>query len=82
MRHINIPAFIPHLGCPNQCIFCNQRHISGTQEFDESNVDTIINSVLSTVSSDDECEIAFFGGSFTGIDRCLMIGYLKRLNTM
>ena len=78
MRHINIPVFIPHLGCPNQCIFCNQRHISGTQEFDESNVDTIINSVLSTVSSDDECEIAFFGGSFTGIDRCLMIRLLEK----
>ncbi len=78
MRHINIPVFIPHLGCPNQCIFCNQRFISGTQIFDENEVDTIINNVLSTVNADDECEIAFFGGSFTGIDRDLMIRLLDK----
>ena len=78
MRHINIPIFIPHLGCPNQCIFCNQRYISGTHEFDLSQVDFIINEVLSTVTKDDVCEIAFFGGSFTGIDRELMINLLNR----
>ncbi len=78
MRHINIPIFIPHLGCPNQCIFCNQRFISGTYEFDEGQVDLIINEVLSTVNDGDECEIAFFGGSFTGIDRDLMIRLLDK----
>ena len=36
MRHINIPVFIPHLGCPNQCIFCNQKYISGVTDFDEA----------------------------------------------
>lgn len=76
MRHINIPVFIPHLGCPNQCIFCNQRLISGTYEFDEDVVCRTIDRVLSTASSDDECEIAFFGGSFTGIDRALMVRLL------
>ncbi len=78
MRHINIPVFIPHLGCPNQCIFCNQRHISGTIQFEEENVDKIINEVLSTTNSNDKCEIAFFGGSFTGIDRDLMIRLLNK----
>lgn len=78
MRHINIPIFIPHLGCPNQCIFCNQRFISGTYEFDEKQVDLIIEEVLSTALPDDECEIAFFGGSFTGIDRGLMIRLLDK----
>lgn len=77
MSHINIPIFIPHLGCPNQCIFCNQRYISGTKQFDESSVEKIINNVLSTVPNDSECEIAFFGGSFTGIDRNLMIRLLN-----
>ena len=24
-----IPIFVPHLGCPNDCIFCNQKAISG-----------------------------------------------------
>jgi histone acetyltransferase (RNA polymerase elongator complex component) len=76
MGHINIPIFIPHLGCPNQCIFCNQRHISGQIEFDENDVRNQINSVLSTVVNCDDVEIAFFGGSFTGIDRALMIRLL------
>lgn len=76
MRHINIPIFIPHLGCPNQCIFCNQRYISGNEAFKEENVENDILKVLSTVKDDDICEIAFFGGSFTGIDRALMIKLL------
>ncbi|MBQ3040968.1 MAG: radical SAM protein [Clostridia bacterium] len=75
MGHINIPIFIPHLGCPNQCIFCNQRYISGSMEFDESMVEKQILDVLTT-SSDSNVEIAFFGGSFTGIDRLLMIRLL------
>lgn len=73
MKHINIPIFIPHLGCPNLCIFCNQRYISGKAEFDVKEVKSKIEDVLTTVSSADTCEIAFFGGSFTGIDRELMI---------
>ncbi len=73
MRHVNIPVFIPHEGCPNNCVFCNQRSISGTQHFDAAGVDGIISEALSTVSAEDTCEIAFFGGSFTGIDRDLML---------
>lgn len=76
MKHINIPIFIPHLGCPNQCIFCNQRYISGKVEFDEQTVEETIKQVLKTANENDVCEIAFFGGSFTGIDRNLMIRLL------
>ena len=76
-KHINIPIFIPHLGCPNQCVFCNQRSISGVQEFDEDSIFSIIDTALSTVPSDTEAEIAFFGGSFTGIDRGLMVRLLE-----
>lgn len=76
MRHINIPIFIPHLGCPNQCIFCNQRSISGNESFCEENVEKEILEVLKTTNDDDFCEIAFFGGSFTGIDRALMLRLL------
>ncbi len=75
MGHINIPIFIPHLGCPNQCIFCNQRYISGTIEFKEADVERQIEQALSTYAGND-AEIAFFGGSFTGIDRDLMIRLL------
>jgi len=68
MRHINIPIFIPHKGCPNDCIFCNQKKISGQlnapgpEEMEET-----IRNCLETVNPDDCCEIAFFGGSFTGL---------------
>ncbi len=75
MKHVNIPIFIPHLGCPNNCVFCNQRTISGTAEFDIERVNDIIRGVIET-SEGCEREIAFFGGSFTGIDRALMIKLL------
>ena len=77
MRHINIPIFIPHLGCPNMCVFCNQRSISGKLDFDISSVENDILQALSTCKKDDTVEIAFFGGSFTGIDRSLMIDLLS-----
>lgn len=77
MRHINIPVFIPHLGCPNNCVFCNQRTISGTQEFHEEDVRGIIDRALATVPPESDVEIAFFGGSFTGIDRDLMVRLLE-----
>lgn len=77
MRHINIPIFIPHLGCPNQCVFCNQRSISGVSEFRAEQVIPIIDEALATAEEGAEVEIAFFGGSFTGIDRPLMISLLE-----
>ncbi len=72
-RRVNIPIFIPHVGCPNACVFCNQRSISGQLDFDAAEVDGKIAEALSTLGEYDECEIAFFGGSFTGIDRELML---------
>ena len=79
-RHVNVPVFIPHLGCPNDCVFCNQRTISGVKEFCAEEVVPIIEEVLTTVSKDDYVEIAFFGGSFTGIDRDLMENLLNIAN--
>ncbi len=74
-EHANIPIFIPHLGCPNDCVFCNQRSISGHGDFDPSSVRGEIETALDTLG-EREAEIAFFGGSFTGIDRGLMITLL------
>jgi histone acetyltransferase (RNA polymerase elongator complex component) len=76
-KHVNIPIFIPHLGCPNQCVFCNQHTISGAKDFDPESLTEIIESALKTIDDNTEVEIAFFGGSFTGIDRELMIKLLK-----
>lgn len=78
MKHINIPVFVPHLGCPHDCVFCNQRTITGKSEFDISRVKQDIFDALSTVDTENsEVEIAFFGGSFTGIERGLMIKLLE-----
>ena len=75
--HVNIPVFIPHLGCPNMCVFCSQRAISGVSSFVPEKASEIIENVLSTTEHNGTVrEIAFFGGSFTGIDRGLMISLL------
>ena len=79
-KHVNIPIFIPHLGCPNMCVFCNQRTISGVDQFDITFVKKTIDETLSSLSESDEVEIAFFGGSFTGIDRGLMVSLLEIAN--
>ncbi len=70
MKHKNVPVFIPHVGCPNDCVFCNQRRISGKMSFDIHAVRDELENELSTVDAEaTDAEIAFFGGSFTGIDR-------------
>ena len=76
-RHRNIPLFIPHLGCPNNCIFCNQRSISGKTAFSLDTVRHDIEQALSTIPDKEDTEIAFFGGSFTGIDREDMCALLE-----
>lgn len=69
MRHYNIPVFIPELACPNQCIYCNQRHISGQAEVVSTDkVVQIIESHLQTFVRPSHVELAFFGGSFTGLE--------------
>ena len=55
------------------CVFCNQRSISGKQSFCKESVIDEIESALATLPVDSEVEIAYFGGSFTGIDRELMV---------
>lgn len=76
-KHVNIPVFIPHLGCPNQCVFCNQKTISGVHSFDPESVVDIIEDALKTIDKGCEAEIAFFGGSFTGIEPELMTRLLE-----
>ena len=77
-KHVNIPIFIPHLACPNDCTFCNQHVISATRQVpDVSTAYRMIEEAISTVAKGQTCEIAFFGGSFTGIERELMVEYLE-----
>lgn len=79
MRHINIPIFVPHLGCPHTCVFCNQHTITGQKTFDPTMLDEIVSEQLSYVDPEkDELQIAFFGGSFTAIERPLMLALLDK----
>lgn len=75
-KHANIPIFIPHMGCKNECVFCNQRRITGQRGFELERVREQIDTALGTLDGR-ETQIAFFGGSFTGIDRDDMIALLK-----
>lgn len=71
MRKINIPVFVPHLGCPHDCAFCNQRRITGEHaQMDAARAQRLIEAAAQTLpgSGHARAEIAFFGGSFTAID--------------
>ncbi|MDR0879852.1 MAG: radical SAM protein [Clostridioides sp.] len=64
-----IPIFVPHQGCPHDCIFCNQKKITGVStDVTEETVESVINECLEYIDRDASIEIAFFGGSFTAID--------------
>ena len=79
-KHAIIPIFIPHKGCPNDCVFCNQKIITARstpvssadiKNIIETYLPTLINRNLETI------EVAFFGGSFTGIPIDLQSEYLS-----
>ena len=65
-----IPIFVPHLGCPHNCVFCNQRRISGESEpaTAEKTVE-IIEEALSFLPRDTDKTVAFYGGSFTAVEK-------------
>lgn len=92
-----IPIFVPHKGCPYNCIFCNQKRITGqVKDLSSSDIDNMISEYIKTIKKKDaNIEVAFFGGSFTAIplkeqnkylevvDRYLKDGYINaiRLST-
>ena len=75
-KHKNIPIFIPHMGCPHRCVFCDQRTISGHSAFDVETVEAEIETALATIPQGCDVEIAYFGGSFTAIEQGLMVRLL------
>lgn len=77
-KHVNIPIFLPQLACPHRCIFCNQNHISSQESVPTpEEADGIIRTHLQTIAADTETQVAFFGGSFTGLPLALQEAYLK-----
>lgn len=73
MKFYNIPIFVPHYGCPFDCVFCNQKRITGEGEKPSgARTEKIIKEHLKTLpESGRVVEAAFFGGSFTAVDTAL-----------
>lgn len=78
-KRITIPVFIPHTGCPHCCVFCNQWRVTGSlSQPDRLSVAQTIDKYLLAVSpSVEKVELAFFGGSFTGIEQDIQERYLS-----
>ncbi len=77
MSHANISIFVPHKGCPNDCSFCNQRAISGQiAPATPLDVEKTVQTALENNIDPKNTEIAFFGGSFTAIERDYMVSLL------
>jgi histone acetyltransferase (RNA polymerase elongator complex component) len=86
-----IPFFIPHAGCPHQCVFCNQTNITG-QDRPASARDvavtidrylasrtgsfTPINDHRSSIINPN-VHLAFYGGSFTALPLDEQEAYLQ-----
>ena len=71
-RECVIPVFVPHLGCPHQCVFCDQRRISGSAE--SASAETVrqaISSAAALPRSGAKRQLAFYGGSFTAVPSAL-----------
>jgi len=68
-----IPIFVPHVGCKNDCVFCNQKTITGkgTVIVNSQYAIDIVEEFKKTIDENTYTELAFFGGSFTAIDKKL-----------
>lgn len=76
--HSILPIFIPHAGCPNDCVFCNQRAISGHMTVPTpQDVADEVTAALARLHPSVSPELAFYGGSFTAIPPEVQTGYLR-----
>ena len=66
-RESIIPVFVPHWGCPNDCVFCNQRRITGQREPATAQTVTDAMKQAAALPSGAKRQLAFYGGSFTAI---------------
>lgn len=79
VKHSNLAIFVPHIGCPNQCSFCNQNSISGAVSAPTgADVHTLCRETLAVMGERAKhTEVAFFGGSFTAIEQDYMTALLE-----
>ncbi|MDR0947090.1 MAG: radical SAM protein [Ruminococcus sp.] len=72
IKHANISIFLPNAGCDRHCIFCDQHIISKKEKMPTAeDINALCDTACSEISSPENAEIAFFGGSFTALPRCV-----------
>ncbi len=101
-RHFIIPIFVPHMGCPHQCVFCNQTSITGfnpnmslgsiTEIINEISEKAALHSPVFPGSLNTQLrarrgnpirrEVAFYGGSFTGIEKKVQMQLLSAVQPL
>jgi histone acetyltransferase (RNA polymerase elongator complex component) len=76
-----IPIFISHLGCPFQCLYCQQERITAQEKWlpTPEAVTERVEAFLATRKPGkySHTEIAFYGGTFTGLPTELMETLLR-----
>lgn len=76
-KQLIIPVFIPSAGCPDICVFCDQKGITGARGL--PSIEDIVSTVeryLSTWKGAGRRELAFYGGTFTGLAPDIQKKYL------
>jgi len=73
-----IPVFIPNMGCPNLCTFCNQKIVTGVEVPSLDDVERTVEEYLSFSKKRKRTEISFYGGSFTAIPKETMMSYISK----
>lgn len=80
MRPFIIPVFLPQVGCPHQCAFCNQRLITGVQHsfLSPDQLRSLIDRFLQYKGTRrGVTQISFYGGNFLGLEKGYMIDLLQ-----
>lgn len=78
MGHANLSIFVPHVGCPHKCSFCNQNTITGQTDIPRAeDVKAVCEKAVASGIDITQAEIAFFGGSFTAVPRSYMTELLE-----
>ncbi|MFH2012947.1 MAG: radical SAM protein [Pseudomonadota bacterium] len=84
MKFFIIPIFVPHLGCPHQCVFCNQMTVTGVSDpaMTPDLLEETVKLYLKSWGKKDgyKMQIAFYGGSFTGLDSGVQESLLSKAN--
>jgi len=73
-----IPVFVPHLGCPHRCSFCDQKIITGVECPSPDSIEKTVNEYLGFSKKRERTEISFYGGSFTAIPHQVMMKYIDK----